>query len=248
MSPMRLFRLIATVIALAISLPGGPVAAQETTTDRYAGTFVGNNIVGAVTVQVTRVGDGYLVQDLSSAPGMQGNGSVDEAGVLRGEFVVRLLGFTRSHRFALRPEGDGFRYRTTGQDTALQRFAIVDGSAESRFWFDALAGRQLAAFDRYSSGGSTYGGTTSEKRATLCRDGTFTYRARSQFSMSGDGLSASGSSSDGGEGRWRIFSQGGVTLIEVRFTDGRVEQLQLTRQGDQIFVAGERYLRGDVVC
>lgn len=236
------------LVSLPLLAQGALAQNAPPPTDRWTGTYVGTNIVGPVTVEVRREGEGYVVVDRSSAAPMQGAATVDAEGVLRGEFVVKLLGFTRRHRFALTPDGDGLRYRTTGQDTPLERYQLLDGSEESRFWFDAIGGRQLAAFDRYSSGGSTSGGYSSEKRATLCSDGSFSYRAQSSTSISGDGISASSSSSDGGEGRWRLRTRGGVTTLEVRFTDGRIEQLTLSRRGDELFVDGERWLRGDRVC
>ena len=228
---------------LALPLPAG---AQGT--DSIVGTYVGTSFVGPVTIEITLAGDVYRVTDRSSSFLMSAPATRDDAGVLQGEYVAKLLGFTRRHRFALTPITGGFQYRTTGQNTPLERYSLLDGTAESQFWFDAIGGRQLASFDRYSSGGSTYGGYTREKRATLCADGTVTYRAQSSTSISGDGISASSSSSDGGEGRWRLITRGGTTFIEVRFTDGRIDQLQLTRRGDEMFVDGEKYLRGDRVC
>jgi hypothetical protein len=230
-------------LTLALALSAG---AQDT--DPVTGTYVGTNFAGPVTIEITLEGDAYRVTDRSSSVLMSAPATRDEAGVLHGEYVAKLLGFTRRHKFALTPIAGGFQYRTTGQNVPLERYSLLDGTAESQFWFDAIGGRQLASFDRYSSGGSTYGGYTREKRATLCTDGTFTYRAQSSSSISGDGISASSSSSDGGEGRWRLITRGGATFIELRFTDGRIEQLQLARRGDEMFVDGEKYLRGDRVC
>jgi hypothetical protein len=237
--------LLALTAGFTLPLPH-PAGAQGT--DPIVGTYVGTSFVGPVTIEITLEGDSYRVTDRSSSYLMSAAATRDDAGVLQGEYVAKLLGFTRRHKFALTPITGGFQYRTTGQNTPLERYSLLDGTAESQFWFDAIGGRQLASFDRYSSGGSTYGGYTREKRATLCTDGTFTYRAQSSTSISGDGISASSSSSDGGEGRWRLITRGGTTSIEVRFTDGRIEQLQLTRRGDEMFVDGEKYLRGDRVC
>ena len=223
-----------------------PALAQDP--DRFVGTFVGTNIVGAVTVEVVREGDRYVVIDRSTTPGMRGEGTVNDEGALTGHYVAKLLGFTRRHRFTLTPEGDGFRYRTTGQNTPLERYRLLDGTPESEAWFEIIGGRQVAAFDRYSSGGSTYGGYQSEKRATLCSDGTFTFRSSSSSSISGDGISASSSSSDSGEGRWRIRSEFGSAIVELRWSNGETTQHRLERRGDEIFVDGERFVRGARVC
>lgn len=222
------------------------LAAQDS--DPFVGTFVGTNIVGPVTVEITRSDSGYIVIDRSSAAPMRGLGQVGANGALTGQYVTRLLGFTRRHRFTLTPDGDNLRYRTTGQNTPLERYRLVADDPDSRFWFDAIAGRQVATFDRYSSSGSTSGGFQSEKRATLCTDGTFSYRASSSSSISGDGTSASSSSSDEGAGRWRIFSRSGSTFIELRWNDGNVTQHALTRRGNELFVDNDRYLRGEKVC
>lgn len=216
--------------------------------DRFVGTFVGTNIVGPVTVEISRNDSGYVVIDRSSAAPMRGIGTLNGDGALTGQYVTRVLGFTRRHRFTLTPDGNGLRYRTTGQNTPLERYQIVGDDAESRFWFDAIAGRQVATFDRYSSSGSTSGGFQSEKRATLCTDGSFQYRASSSSSISGDGISASSSSRDEGAGRWRIFSRAGTSFIELRWNDGNVTQHQLSRRGNELYVDNERYLRGDKVC
>ena len=216
--------------------------------DRFVGTFVGTNIVGPVTVEISRGDSGYVVIDRSSAAPMRGLGTLGGDGSLSGQYVTRVFGITRRHRFTLTPDGDGLRYRTTGQNTPLERYRLVADDPDSRFWFDAIAGRQVATFDRYSSSGSTSGGYQSEKRAMLCTDGSFQYRASSSSSISGEGISASSSSSDDGAGRWRIFSRAGSSFIELRWNDGNVTQHALSRRGDELYVDNERYLRGNKVC
>lgn len=252
---MRPFTSTLVAHAVALHLPALALAQSEPArastnvgADTIAGTYVGTNIVGPVTLEITREGDAFRVTDKSSDAPMSATATLDGAGVLRGEYVAKLFGFTKRHKFALTPIAGGFQYQTTGQNTPLERYSLLDGTAESQFWFDAIGGRQLAAYDRSSSTGSIYAGYTSEKRATLCVDGSFSYRAKSQSSFTGDGISASSSSRDGGEGRWRLITRGAVTFLEVRFTDGRIDQLQLTRRGDEMFVNGEKYLRGDRVC
>lgn len=239
-------RVVATLVPVLTLGWASLLPAQDA--DRYVGTYVGTNIVGPVTVEVTREGDKYIVYDKSSTPGMSGEATVGENGALTGQYVTRLFGMTRRHRFTLTPDGDGFRYRTTGQNTPLERYRLLDGTAESQAWFEIIGGRQVAAFDRYSSGGSTSGGYQSEKRATLCTDGTFAFRSSSSSSISGDGISASSSSSDAGEGRWRIYTQAGASVVELRWNSGEISQHRLERRGNEIYVDGERFLRGERVC
>lgn len=236
---------ISLVAALLIGASANLAAQGE---DRYVGTYVGTNIIGPVTVEVVQTDSGLVVTDRSSAVPMRGLGRLSDDGILSGQYVTRLLGIVRRHRFSLTPEGNGLRYRTTGQNTPLERYRIVDDAAESRAWFEALVGRELARFDRYSSGGSTAGGYQSQARATLCADGLFRYQSSSSTSISGDGISASGSSSDQGAGRWRIFSANGGVRLELRWTDGRITQHALTNRGSEVYVDGDRYLRGDRVC
>lgn len=240
---MRPFALlvVALLLGLAANLP-----AQDNAS--FVGTFVGTNIVGPVTVEISPTDSGLLVIDRSSGVPMRGLGRIADDGTLSGQYVTRLLGIVRRHRFSLTPDGGGLRYRTTGQNTLLQRYRIVDESAESRTWFETLVGRELASFDRYSSGGSTSGGYQSQRRARLCEDGQFQYRASSSTSISGDGISASGSSSDEGAGRWRLFSSAGNVLLELRWTDGRITQHVLSNRGSEIYIDSDRYLRGERVC
>ena len=247
---MRETGVLATTLMLALAQAAG---AQDTLSTRLAGepggardpfvgTFVGQNVVGPVTVEIVRDGEGYVVVDRSATP-MRGEARVADDGVLRGEYVAKIFGFTRRHKFELTPEAAGLRYKIPGATITIERYARTDDAPESRQWLEVIGGARLAYLDRYSSG--TSGGYTSESNIYLCSDGNFQFASSSSTSLSGDGISASSNSQDGGRGTWRIRTRMGRSGLELRFSDGRIKEYQLEYRENAVFLDGKRWLRGD---
>lgn len=105
----------ANPLARALGNTGNPLARDD-----WAGTWSGQHVLGTVTIEIKRDGEGYAVVDKTGKP-MNGTAKLEADGSLKGEYVVKLLGMTRRHRIELRREEGGVRYRTTGINTLLTK-------------------------------------------------------------------------------------------------------------------------------
>jgi hypothetical protein len=92
----------------------------------------------------------------------------------------------------------------------------------------------------YSSGSA--GGYSSRTDVHLCANGQFAMSGSNLVSVDvGDAGGYSGGNT-GGQGTWRIITQGNVVGVELRYADGQAEQHRLDYQDDKTYVDGERWL------
>ncbi|MDH4044752.1 MAG: hypothetical protein OEY20_12650 [Gemmatimonadota bacterium] len=117
---------------------------------------------------------------------------------------------------------------------------IDDGTALGREWSAFLAGKKATKMSSYSSGSA--GGYSSRTDVHLCANGQFAMRGSDLVSVDvGDAGGYSGGST-GGQGTWRIITQGNVAGIELRYADGQAEQHRLDYEDNKTYVDGERWL------
>jgi hypothetical protein len=112
--------------APAAAAPGGYAAmvprVRDGAADGFAGTYTGRTWMGPVVVEVRREGDGYQVVMNPDAPApKRGSARPDEQGGISGELANRVLGMESRDTFWLRPDPEGFRFRTRGIDVVVQR-------------------------------------------------------------------------------------------------------------------------------
>ncbi len=109
---------------------------------------------------------------------------------------------------------------------------ISDGTPAGNEWAQWLAGKKVTYMDSYSSGNA--GGYSMRMDIFLCSSGELFGNAGGQGQNTG---------------RWRIITQGQLVGIELRYSDGRVEQYQLQYQDGATYVNGERwYVTAAEIC
>ena len=143
------------------------------------------------------------------------------------------------------------------QLTESVAFALPKESEKTKEWRDWLRGKRLThMYSNYSSGsnyydasGQTYGSYTSVSSTTrieLCSDQSFSFQASSQSSFDSVGGFGSGSSSDGGSGRWRIDTLGdGESLLTLTFNNGDTSEYELHHTEGKTYLGERRYLVDD---
>lgn len=116
---------------------------------------------------------------------------------------------------------------------------LDDGTALGREWSQFFAGKKATKMSSYSSGSA--GGYSSRTDVHLCANGQFAMSGSSLVSVDvGDAGGYSGGNT-GGQGTWRIITQGSVVGIELRYANGQAEQHRLDYQDDKTYIDGERW-------
>lgn len=118
---------------------------------------------------------------------------------------------------------------------------IHDGSSQAIEWADFLANKKATKMSSYSSGGA--GGYSSRTDFHLCSNGQFHMAGSSSVSVDvGDASGYSGGSGSDA-GTWRVFSQGQLVGVELRYQNGEVSQARLDydQQTGATYVDGERW-------
>lgn len=111
-------------------------------------------------------------------------------------------------------------------------------------WDQRLRGHKLYQFSGYTSSYGS-GGTNSQKTLLLAANGTYDFRRSSSTSIYVSGASGGSVSQNGAQGRWRIYEQGGKTLLELAPSNGVTETIVLTADGSKTLLNGNRWLVGD---
>lgn len=166
---------------------------------------------------------------------------------------------TTSRNHALVLVALGTRESVTGRDAELRALAaslelagtpppaatpgaLHDNSAAGREWAARLAGKNLTQMSSYASSGG--GGMSSRKDLTLHPSGRYQYRSESSVSMdvgpyaSAPTASAMSASRDANQGHWRVITQQGRPVLELRSDRGETFQQLLE------FVDGKTFLNG----
>jgi hypothetical protein len=231
----RTLLLLCAVLRLASS--GSPAHAQ--TPDPFVGTFHGQHWSGSFTLEVQRDGDAYRMVFASNGnPSAPIRMTVDEAGDLFGTFG--------RDRYWIRRDGAGFRFRARGFDVAVEKHSISDGSPLAEQWVRDLTGVRLVQMS------SSYDSSSGQSRRTdlhLCPGGRFQLDYRSSFRASTGGVSASSRNADSDTGTWRVLTQNGRPVLELRPTRGEVVYAVPSVQGGQFFLGDERtFVERDAAC
>ncbi len=124
---------------------------------------------------------------------------------------------------------------------------MSDGTPAGNEWAQWLAGKKVTYMDSYSSGNA--GGYSMRMDIFLCSSGEFLYKDESSVSVDVGGAFGNAGGQGQNTGRWRIITQGQLVGIELRYSDGRVEQYQLQYQDGATYVNGERwYVTAAEIC
>lgn len=109
-------------------------------------------------------------------------------------------------------------------------------SADAQQWITKLKGKQLLYL--YTASGY------SEKYSyDLCVNNTFVSAGDNSYTSTGYGSNASGVTSGGGGGTWKIISQGGVSSLVLTFNNGQVKSFEITARSasNEVGLNGKRY-------
>lgn len=114
-------------------------------------------------------------------------------------------------------------------------------------WNEKLSHTRLTYISTYTSGGG--GGTSAHTEIHLCRNGSFSFSSSSMVSVDVPGSSGMSSGGDTGEGSWRVVTQGGQPVLELRFSTGEVRTFNITYPNNTLHLNGVRYfLTNDPAC
>ena len=111
-------------------------------------------------------------------------------------------------------------------------------------WDQRLRGRKLYQFSSYSSGYGS-GGYNSQKTLLLGVNGIYEFHRAGSVSVYVPGASGGSASQNGGQGRWRIYEQGGKAFLELVSAKNGTETIELTSNGTKTLLNGNRWLVGD---
>lgn len=109
-------------------------------------------------------------------------------------------------------------------------------SADAQQWITKLKGKQLLYL--YTASGY------SEKYSyDLCVNNTFVSAGDNSYTSTGYGSNASGVTSGGGSGTWKIISQDGVSSLVLTFNNGQVKSFEITARSasNEVGLNGKRY-------
>lgn len=124
--------------------------------------------------------------------------------------------------------------------------AGADGPVDAQ-WKQRLTGARLTYMDSYNSPaaieGGIGGGYSIHRRIDLCPEGHFKTDGSTSHTFSGAEVSAVGSGSSAGEGRWSAVRGADGALLRLRFNDGRTVEYRLSWQEGKTYLNGERWYR-----
>jgi hypothetical protein len=109
-------------------------------------------------------------------------------------------------------------------------------------WKGLLSNVRLTYMSSYSSGNT--GGMSSQARVDLCANGRFTFSSSSSVSIDTGGAFGSSHGGDGGQGTWKVVkTSAGVSILQLKFDDGRNWEYRLEYREKNVFLDGKRYFR-----
>jgi hypothetical protein len=117
--------------------------------------------------------------------------------------------------------------------------SLHDGSQVGREWAEFLVNKKATQMDSYSSGSA--GGYSSRTDVHFCANGQFALSGNSMVSADVGGVSGYNGGNSQGSGTWRIITEGQVAGIELRYSNGGVEQYRLDYQDGATYVNGDRW-------
>jgi len=126
------------------------------------------------------------------------------------------------------------------EPSQLDTSKLVEDSPLAQQWRGRLAGKKVSFRESYSSGGMS-GGYALSRDYYLCSDGRFAYRDTSSMAVYVEGYSASSASPEYAEGRWRVVTQEGQAMLELRWGDGRITYRALDHAEGRTYLDGERW-------
>jgi len=179
---------------------------------------------GEFPVTLTRSGGGVTLATGGATYALQRGGAGAAANPLAG-------GTAQSGGYAPQQPGAGAGLGGGG--------GLDDGTPLGREWSQWLAGKKATQMSSYSSGSA--GGYSSRTDVHLCANGQFAMSGSSSVSVDVGGASGYSGGNRGGQGTWRIITQGQVVGIELRYADGGAEQFRLEYQDNKTYVNGERW-------
>lgn len=109
-------------------------------------------------------------------------------------------------------------------------------SADAQQWITKLKGKQLLYL--YTASGY------SEKYSyDLCVNNTFVAAGDNSYTSTGYDSNASGASSSGGSGTWKIISQGSASMLVLTFNNGTIKTFEITARSasNEVGLNGKRY-------
>jgi hypothetical protein len=112
-------------------------------------------------------------------------------------------------------------------------------SALAQEWDQFLRGKRLTYLHSYSSGSA--GGYSTHYELDLCSDGSFFYYDRSHVSVDTGGAFGYSGGTTTNTGQWRITSQGGQIVAEIRWQDGQTDYSLLEYVDNKTYVDGQRW-------
>jgi hypothetical protein len=127
---------------------------------------------------------------------------------------------------------------TAGQGASGQA-ADADSSPLVQEWDQFLRGKRLTYLHSYSSGSS--GGYSTHYELDLCSDGSFFYYDRSHVSVDTGGAFGYSGGTTTNTGQWRITTQGGQIVAEMRWQDGQTGYSLLEYVDNKTYVDGARW-------
>jgi len=127
------------------------------------------------------------------------------------------------------------------------KFSVVKTNPAAGEWKEKLSHTRLTYISTYASGGG--GGTSAQTEIHICRDGSFSFSSSSMVSLDVPGASGLSSGGDTGEGSWRVVTQGGQPVLELRFRNGEVRTYNITYPNNTLHLNGVRYfMTNDPAC
>jgi hypothetical protein len=100
-------------------------------------------------------------------------------------------------------------------------------------WLQHLRGKKVTYLSSYSSGSG--GGYSSEWHLYLAANGTFSYSSQSSVSVYVPGATGGSNGQNSSSGRWRIYTTGNQAILELQYTDGRVQRRSLSYTNNKTF-------------
>lgn len=149
--------------------------------------------------------------------------------------------FSAELEAALMKTQSSVRY-TSGAGSSSAETGTIDQA-----WHGRLAATRLTYMESYSSPASVEGGIgggySIHRRIDLCPEGHYKTDSRSDQSFSGSEVSAYGSGSQEGSGRWQALRSNGASVLRLTSHEGQVIEYRLGFEDGKTFLNGERWFR-----
>lgn len=135
--------------------------------------------------------------------------------------------------------------KTVSSQQSSGRDSTGEAASQVREWDQFLRGKKLTYLSSYSSNTPGGGGFSTQIEYYLCQDGRFRYGGSDSLSGGDFAAFPGGGSSNSGQGRWEIISEGAVIGIKFSWNDGRVTASRLEFIDNKTYLDGERYFVTD---